>query len=417
MLKYYVLWMIITGCTVQKLHGLYCLLKYSICSSLLRILVNRMFANQFGLVLSTFLFIFTTAASPIFASTPADKSWEDLEQRGTAALDANQYGVAEPLLQKALVQSENFRPLDMRLAKSVAELGRLYTIRGQFSRAALYLESELKVKEKLLRYKQYECIPTMASLIQFYFNYGTQNKSLPLTEKMLSLIENRSKSKQAPMIEWAIACDAVGDRYYSAHNFALADKLFKTALNIKTTLLSSNHLSLANSYERMGSLCLEKNDLSQAEQYFSNALRITEKILPPESPEVHTRLNKLAKCRILQKKYGQAEKLYLQAQNVSQNKNEKSDERTKALYDLGCLYTEEHKYKLALSYFQQSLELAKLDNGSNSSTLASCLEKIDLIKSAQRETSVKKASIAPARKAEEAEIPFVVVVQKNTKNL
>ena len=218
-----------------------------------------------------------------------------------------------------MAQAQEFRPTDMRLPKSIAELGRLYTIRGQFSKAALYLEAELKVKEQLLGNKQYQCIPTMGSLIQFYFNYDMQNKSIPLTMKMLSLIDNRSKTKQAPMIEWAIICDAVGDRYYSAHNFALADKLFKTALNIKTTLLSSNHLSLANSYERMGNLSLEKNDPAKAEQYFSNALRITEKILPPESHEVYTRLDKLAKCLILQKKYEQAEKLYFRLKMLAES--------------------------------------------------------------------------------------------------
>ena len=305
--------------------------------------------KKYVLVLAMFVFTFTALTGPTFALSPADKNWEDLERRGIAALDANQYGVAEPLLRKALVQSKDFRPSDMRLAKSIAELGRLYTIRGQFSKAALYLEAELRVKEQLLRNRQYECIPTMASLIQFYFNYGMQNKSVPLTEKMLSTIENRSKNKQAPMIEWAIVCDAVGDRYYSTDNFALADKLFKTALNIKTTLLSSNHLSLANSYERMGNLSLKKNNPAQAEQYFSDALRITEKILPPGSDEVHTRLDKLTKCRILQKKYEQAE--------------------------------------------------------------------IDLIKSAQNQTSEKKAAAAPSQKADEAAIPFVVVLQKNPKNL
>ena len=241
----------------------------------------------------------------------------------------------------------------------------------------------------------------MGSLIQFYFNYGMQNKSIPLTTKMLSLIDNRSKTNQAPMIEWATICDAVGDRYHSAHNFALADKLFKTALNIKTTLLSSNHLSLADSYERIGNLSLEKNDPAQAEQYFSNALRITEKNLPPESPEVYARLDKLAKCLILQKKYEKAEKLYLQAQNVCQDRNPRSDERTSALFALGCLYADEHKYKLALYDFQQALKLAKQCNGSNSSTPASYLEKIDSVKSAQRQTSVKKASTAPSQKSDQ----------------
>jgi tetratricopeptide (TPR) repeat protein len=371
-----------------------------------------MLANQLTLV--SLMFALTILINPVLALSPADKNWEDLEKRGTAALDANEYWIAEPLLQKALVQAQEFRPTDMRLPKSIAELGRLYTIRGQFSRAALYLEAELRVKQELLGNKQFQCIPAMGSLIQFYFNYDMQNKSIPLTTKMLSLIDNRLKTKQAPMIEWATICDMVGDRYHSAHNFALADKLFKTALNIKTTLLSGNHLSLADSYEHIGNINLEENHPVEAEHYFSNALRITKNNLPPESHEVYVRLDKLAKCLILEKKYEQAENLYLQAQSVSQDQPARSNERTSALFCLGCLYADEHKYKLALSYFQQALELAKKSNGVNSNTLAIYLEKIDLVKSAQYQTSVKKVLAETSQKSAHTE-RFSTLAEKDSK--
>ncbi len=367
--------------------------------------------NQFGLLAAMFAITFAVFTNPLLALSSADKNWDDLEKSGIAALDANDYGIAEQLLRKALAQSKDFRPSDMRLAKSFAELGRLYTIRGQFSKAALYFEAELKVKEQLLSKKQYECIPTIASLIQFYFNHGMQHKSDPLTEKMLALIDNRSKKNQVPVIEWAISCDAVGDCYYSANNFTLADKLFRTALNIKTTLLSRNHLSLANSYERLGNLNLKKNDPNEAERYFFSALRITEKILPPESHEVYMRLDKLAKCLILQKKFDQAEKLYLQEKNVTQDL--KSDERTNTLFALGCLYTDEHKYKLAQTYFQQTLELAKLYYGANSSTLTSYREKMALVTSAQHQTAINKESTAASQKSDKTDVTFVLVTQKN----
>ena len=376
-----------------------------------------MFRNQFILVTAMFAFAFTVLINPILALSPADRNWEDLQKRGTAALDANEYWLAEPLLKKAVAQAQDFRPTDMRLPKSIAELGRLYTIRGQFSKAAAYLEAELKVKEQLLGNKQYECIPTMGSLIQFYFNYGMQNKSIPLTMKMLSTIDNTSKTNQTPMIEWATICDAVGDRYNSAHNFALADKLFKTALNIKTTLLSSDHMSLADSYERIGNLYMERNDPAQAEQYFANALRITEKTLPPESHERYARLDKLAKCFISQKQYEKAEELYLQAKNMNKDPHARSNDKTSALFAFGCLYAEEHKYKLALSYCQQALELAKQSDGSSSTRFASYLEKINLVKSAQRQTSVKNASTVTSQKSDNTAAPSMLAAKKSEKSL
>ncbi len=377
-----------------------------------------MFRNQFILVTVMFAFAFTVLINPLLALSPADKNWEDLQKRGIAALDANEYWIAEPLLKKALAQAQDFRPTDMRLPQSIAELGRLYTVRGQFAKAAAYLEAELKVKEQLLGNKQYQCIPTMGSLIQFYFNYGMQNKSMPLTTKMLALIDNMSKTKQTPMIEWATICDTVADRYHSAHNFVLADKLFKTSLNIKATLLSSNHLSLAGSYDRLGNMYLEKNEPVQAERYLTEALRITEKTLPPESHEVYMRLDKLAKCLISQKKYEKAEKLYLQAKNINQDQQARSTDKTSALFALGSLYSEEHKYQLALSYYQQAMALAKQCNGSNSSALACYAKKIESLKSAQHQTTQKDASPAPTAMSNyTATPPMLATAKKSEKAL
>jgi len=376
-----------------------------------------MFGKQFFLVLATLVFAFIVQGNPIYALSPADKNWADLEQRGTAALDSNEYGKAESLLKKALVQAKEFRPSDMRLAKSIAELGRLYTIRGQFSRAALYLETELKVKELLSGNKQYQCIPTMGSLIQFYFKYDMQNKAIPLTKKMLALIDNRLKTPPlVPMIEWATICDTVGDRFHTVHNLVFADRLFKTSLSIKTILLPHNHLSLAYSYERIGSLDMERNEPTKAEQYFANEVKITEKILPPESHEVYASTDKLAKCLISQKKYEAAEKLYLHAKNCCIEGHAKPEDTASMLFALGCLYTEEHKYKLALSCFQQALQLAKQCNGSNSIALSAYLEKIDLAKSAQRQASLKQPLIETSQESASHATNSMLVAKKSEKS-
>ena len=59
-----------------------------------------MFSNQFVPITAMFAFAFIVFINPVLALSPADKNWEDLEQRGTAALDANEYWIAEPLLKK-----------------------------------------------------------------------------------------------------------------------------------------------------------------------------------------------------------------------------------------------------------------------------------------------------------------------------
>ncbi len=341
---------------------------------------------------TTFVFSFNQLINPVFAASQPEDSWAQLQQRGTNALDANEYWIAEPTLLKAIAQAERFGPTDIRLAKSMGELGRLYTIRGRFNEAETCLEDELYIKEHNLDGDRYQCIPVMASLIKFYLTYGTKNKAIPLTEEMLSLVDGKLDRVRAgkykiklqkgqplqgwlgvgaavtkePIIEWAIACDAVGNCYKTDGNFDLAERLFKTALTIKTIVLGNSHLSLANSYDSLGSLCQEKNDLHEAESYFADALDITERTLEPHSHEVFIRLDKLARCLIKEGKYQQAEVLYLRAQNFWQVEPSKYGDEARAAYSLGSLYTQEHKYASALPYLRQALELAEKFNGPDS---------------------------------------------------
>jgi tetratricopeptide (TPR) repeat protein len=335
------------------------------------------------------------------AESGTSETWETIQRRGTNALDANKYWIAEPTLKQAMAQAELFNPKDIRLAKSLSELGRLYTIRGRFEEAECYLEEELSIRELVLGNDRFKCIPTMGSLIQFYLNYGTASKAAPLTEELLALVEGkldeaRSGSTKTilkkgqplqawlgvaapvavdPIIEWAITCDAVGKTHATHKNYALARRLFNAALDVKTTVLGNNHLSLANSYDSLGDLCMDKNDFDQAESFYTDALNITEKTLYSESPEVYNRLDKLAKCRIRQGKYGEAEKLYLRAQSFWKNEPTKNNNEARVMFALGSLYVQEHKYEAALPYLQKALQLAEEVNGPNSITVVPYLQK------------------------------------------
>ncbi len=371
-------------------------------SQTLRINTNFLYYRNRNLLIALIsAFSFNQLITPVLASSQPDNNWAELQRRGVTALDANQYWIAEPTLKRAMMQAELSNPKDIRLAKSLAELGRLYTIRGRFDEAESYLEEELSIRELVSGNDRYKCIPTMGSLIQFYITYGTHNKAEPLTEEMLSLVEGKLNEARAgntkvrfqkgeplqgwlgvaapvmkdPIIEWAITCDAVGNCHRAAGNLDLANRLFNAALDIKTTVLGNNHLSLANSYDSLGGVCLEKDHLAEAESYFTDALNITEKTLSPESPQVYSRLDKLAKCLIKEGKYQEAEQLYLRALTFWKNEPLKHDNEARALFALGSLYSQEHKYEEAVPYFDQALQLAEEINGPNSIAIVPYLQK------------------------------------------
>jgi len=368
----------------------------------LRINTNFLYYRNRNLLIALIsAFSFNQLVTPVLASSQPNDNWAELQRRGVTALDANQYWIAEPTLKRAMMQAELSNPKDIRLAKSLAELGRLYTIRGHFDEAESYLEEELSIRELVSGNDRYKCIPTMGSLIQFYITYGTRNKAEPLTEEMLSLVEGKLNEARAgstkvrfqkgeplqgwlgvaapvmkdPIIEWAITCDAVGNCHRAAGNLDLANRLFNAALDIKTTVLGNNHLSLANSYDSLGGVCLEKKHLAEAESYFTDALNITEKTLSPESPQVYSRLDKLAKCLIKEGKYREAEQLYLRALTFWKSEPLKHDNEARALFALGSLYSQEHKYEEAVPYFDQALQLAEEINGPNSIAIVPYLQK------------------------------------------
>ncbi len=339
---------------------------------------------------------------PAFGASPPPADWAKNLHDGTEALDSNKYWIAEPKLKQAVIQAGTFGFEDIRLAKSLGELGRLYTVRGRFDVAEPYLEEELGVKQQALGRENAETIKTMGALIRFYLLNGTAQKAEPMTDDLLALLEGKLKealpkskmkvklqqgvpleghaataapTMRDPLIEWAITCDELGNLYRTQKNFALAERLYREAFDIKSTVLGNEHLSLANSYDNFGELCLVRDQISEARYYFEDALATTERILPCDNPQVYGRLDKLAKCLMKLGNYKAAEQLYLRAQSFWKSEPSKNGEEARALFALGCLYVEQKQYETAAPVLQQAMERAERSSGPASVTLVPYLQR------------------------------------------
>jgi tetratricopeptide (TPR) repeat protein len=350
-------------------------------------------------------FFFTSPLSVAASDEVPKGSWAELQKQGTEALDTGRYGDAERLLKQSVITGAGFGENDLRFAKSLGELGRLLSVRGRFAEAEPLLEESLHVKELAIGEDNPDIIPDMASMINFYLSHGTASKADPVAEKILEMVEGkiREHSTQAagvvkykpgqpltawagqaaqnmtdPLIEWAIACDSIGDAYRVKKKFDLADRLYKAALDVKTTVLGKQHLSLANSYDSLGTLCLDRNEDEMAEGYFRDAYDMTAKILPSSNGKVFYRLDKLGKCLIKEHKYDQAEQLFLKAQDFWKEQPVTASRRgneARALYSLGSLYVEEKKYDAAAPVLQQALQSAEAYYGGASIALVPYLQR------------------------------------------
>lgn len=352
--------------------------------------------------LSTLLLILLeSAVSPALAMTELQKQWEFNERKGVEALDSNLYGLAEPFLKEAAQQAEMFGADDPRLAKSLGELGRLYTIRRRYAEAEYALEQELHYKEVALGRTSGKLIPAMGSLVRFYMTCGTLSKAEPLTDDIIAFVEGKIKEESAerkeamglkggpligwagsaapsmhtPLVEWAVTCDDLGGLYLSKRKFDMAERLFKAALDIKATVMGKQHMSLANSYESLAGLALAKGETKDAESYYKEALQITTNILGIDDPKCYSSIEKLARCYIQEKKYGEAEALYKQIINAWRSEPNGAGSEARALYALGSLYCTEGKYGAASATLARALHLSQKASGPCSIVLVPYMQK------------------------------------------
>lgn len=338
---------------------------------------------------------------PTQPKAASDEEWKKLQATGTEDIDSGRYGHAERTLKQAVIKSVVFGEGDLRYAKSLDELGRLYTIRARFGEAEPLLEEALHAKEMTLNPETGEIVPAYGSMVTFYLDHGTEAKAAPVAEKLLQFVEGRldefrnatqgpvtlkpgqpltgwagraAPAMLNPVIEWAITCDAVGNSFKTHGNFDMADRLFKAALDVKETVLGKEHLSLANSFDSIGSICLEKNDDGEAESFFRYALEHTQRIVPDERGQVFNRMDKLARCLVKEKKYEEAEAIYIKGLELWKTPSRNGSE-ARANFALGNLYVLEKKYDLALPVLQTALKYAEEYYGPNSISLLPYLQR------------------------------------------
>ncbi len=326
-----------------------------------------------------------------------------MQRAGSEAFEYCQYGKAERLLKEAVEKARNIGPGDPRIAKSPGDLGRLLTVRARFSEAQPYLEEEFYLKYRAVGNENGEIVSNMEDLIRFYLLYGSVEKAEPLTQDLLNFVQGKFAEQAAeiaaqnkvekggpligwagtaqpamrdPLLEWAISCDKLGELYRVRGNYAVADQLFKTALDVKATVLGKKHLSLASSYDSLGSICLAKNEKADAESYFKDALEITQGVLESGDPQIYARMDKLATCYIAEGKYPEAEAIYLDAiRSWGHGGSIVSGVEQRALYSLGCFYSDRRRFASAAPVLRRVLRMSERTNGVYSVQLVPILRK------------------------------------------
>jgi tetratricopeptide (TPR) repeat protein len=344
------------------------------------------------------LFLPLALSSQAVALSP----WEAYKKAGEEALQVNNYGVAERNMLAAVKEAEKFGDNDVRLAASLKDLAGYYRIRGLFAKSEPLLERELRVREKAQGAEHPDVVANVARMVQFYLQQGKVEKGERLTSLLVSFADRKLKEqtvlkdhfqklssyfekhagyresgtvlKQLESVtgktvanqdmEFATSLDAVAALYKTRNKLALAEQLYKRALELRARSLPPGHLALALSYDNLGSLCAALGNNALAEHNFKQALQVTEKTFDPTRPEIFARLDSLAKAHVSMGEIPPAEALYKRALALMQKgPHAKGAIAGECSYQLASLYMKEGRYSEAAPLLKRSLEVAEYING------------------------------------------------------
>ena len=342
-------------------------------------------------------------------------SFESLRAEGEKAFSQNNYGVAEKNFVGALkyCETEKVALSDLRWSLAYKNLSSLYEVRGQFPKAELYLEKELRSLEKALGAENPRVIALVGKLTRFYIAHSSVSKAHRLTtllmaygersmkqerdvdahlaqvakyfgardeykeaeKKLKNLTETTAKIRADDHLELAASLDSIASLYKDKNEVDLAESLYKRAIDLREHALAPGHMALSFGYEHLATLYAAQGKTELAQPLFKKSLDIASKSLDFKRPEVFTRVDSLAKSYINQGQYAEAESLYRQALSlIKEHCGGQHRDIASASFSLALLYIKQSRYSEATPLLKTALSISENMNGPQSASLVPVLD-------------------------------------------
>ena len=173
-----------------------------------------------------------------------------------------------------------------------------------------------------------------------------------------NLAVNKAKAKFGQFdTTSADAINRLGISYFYMGNYDNVSLLWIEALEIRESVLGSEHPKVAASLSNLGVLFDEKGEYYEAEKYLKKSLIINEKILGSEDPELSYALLGLGNLYEHMNKYSDAISAYNRALALIDAGPESNHPNiSKALNGLANIYANEDKFDDALKLYERALE-------------------------------------------------------------
>ncbi len=277
----------------------------------------------------------------------ADERWVDehrldlLGGKGQCYLELSRFFEAIDSFTQCL-EIEQARNDELASARRQSDLGYTYRRRGQFDTAVHFYEQSIATYKRLNNLREYA--DTFNSIGNVYRLQGRNDEALRRCKIALRIRQDLFKAGQISEIPVGLTLSTIGLVCLDIGDLLQAEQVFQRAYEIYNR--ARHKKAIASTKNRFGQIALAKNDLQEAKRLFEDAQEASAGI----DSEAHVNsLNKQGRVLAKQKRWNEAAAFFEQAVEIARQVHD-DYQRTENLIDLAE----------ALTYMKQHGQAQKL---------------------------------------------------------
>ncbi|GAB6038811.1 hypothetical protein JCM15519_33700 [Fundidesulfovibrio butyratiphilus] len=275
-----------------------------------------------------------------------------LTDLGGILRELGEYPKAKQCLDRALSILQKAGSDSVDTAKTLDQVGLLYSCMGEYEKAKSIHERTLSIRKEYLGPNSPWTAYSMRLLGDVLLDIGDITVARPMLEECLSLYKKRYGEKD---LHVAVVMEVISKGYKQVGEYSKALENLKLARDILSKRSGQDGRDLANVLNDIGVTYGLLGDEAQSLVYFERALKIQESSLGPEHPWVAIRLNNIGTCYEHLGDYEKA-KAYLERAVVIQKKRLGDDHVSTATteHNLGAIYLVWGDYAAAKTLFEKA---------------------------------------------------------------
>jgi len=283
-----------------------------------------------------------------------------LNSLGVLYYQIGDYAKAESLLQQALQIDEKSNGAEhTKVAIRLSNLAELRRTMGDYAQAEILNKRALAIDEKLNGENHPRVAIRLSNLAEIYRLTGDYAQAEKLLQRALSIDEAAYKNGEGDAESLGIRHNNLGKLYQTLGNYPKATHFYQKSYELLEKKLGKKHPNLAIILNNLGWTAFLQQDFTHAENYYQQAVTITEKTLG-EHPDLARQLNNLALLYFAQNKFKPAEANYLRAVTIFEKAYGKQHAALAlTLNNLAKLYRSQNNLNQAESLLQRALPIAE----------------------------------------------------------